>query len=1168
MHRRFFNRPIDHVASCVDREISYSGGSVVCYVRRWLHSCISVLGLLLAVFATSSCQKSGLVEEVDVRNPQGELELNIRGTINQEYETRVNDNGFADGDKMGIYIVDCPGSLSDSKHRASNLLYTYNSESNEWESPALIYWKDASTPIDVYGYYPGVEYIANPTEYDYEVSYRQDIIPTDGTMSNYEASDFLWGKVEEVAPTEDVITVNYAHRMAGVKVQLMEGSGFDSGEWDGLVKSVMVDNTVRYATIDISDGVPAPVGEVDKSIIMMPQSNDIFRAVVVPQSVAAGQSLISITIDGITYRHRLDAEMMYNLGQLHQFTITVNRRSSGDYEYSVESGIVNWENDEVTHKYDSSSYVVIDVPEAGMLEQVVTELGIDPKLIENLKLCGTLTDADFDYIHATMEKTIRSINLRDVKFENVYVNNEWIDGGGWKNYFSDDYLPNNAFRYMDNLRSVVLPMNIKEIGDSSFRDLRLSSPIILPEGVLKIHAYAFWGCDAEIVMPHTLEYVGGSAFHSERLRGELILTDNLTHIEGGAFDSAGGLYGTFYMPQKVEFVGENAFCGLGNNLVGDIVIPQSMTEIPGGAFRLNFAPSGTNLILHDGVVSIGDSAFANTRIKNIIDWPEGLLFIEKNAFLNVNMVNGNFQFPPNIKKIVNGAFRFNRIGGELVLPESMTSIDAVFNFTDITSVVIGDTYTFVGDEAFSSNGRLERVYLGKNVEYIGSGAFSDHSIKTIICMAKEPPMVRDNTFNVQFDKCVLQVPESSVEIYRNTAVWSQFRNITAYKELAFNIPSIVTLDKGVVRTGILRAEGEWEVSECPDWVTVSPMSGAHKTELTITVDAQSVGAQTREGRIVFSLKGKDYTTYTDVRQVGGSTYGEDERVILQTATKGSKAVPLFLIGDGYCAEDIVSGKYLEDMKQQMEYFFSIEPLKSYRDYFTVSTAYAVSPEPFGGLTRFNEDDPGTIRGVSDWVVDYARKYGEGVAGNEHNTTILVLMNTSVTANYSDLFDSGLAISWMGKSEDQYPYDQQGFILHELAGKAFGKLGPESVTHYTFNEACGCPGCNMNGEYNRAKQNGWWENITKTNKLTKLPWYHLIFHEKYVSMVDIYEGGCGHARGVYRSENVSVMGGAYVHYFNTISREVLVRRIMECAGEEYSFEEFVALDKIELPSQLN
>ena len=83
----------------------------------------------------------------------------------------------------------------------------------------------------------------------------------------------------------------------------------------------------------------------------------------------------------------------------------------------------------------------------------------------------------------------------------------------------------------------------------------------------------------------------------------------------------------------------------------------------------------------------------------------------------------------------------------------------------------------------------------------------------------------------------------------------------------------------------------------------------------------------------------------------------------------------------------------------------------------------------------------------------------------------------------------------------------------------------------------------------------------------LPWSHLIFDERYSQYVDVYEGGMNHSRGVYRSENMSVMGNQYVPYFNTISREILVRRVMQCAGKQFNFEDFAAKDKIEMPEGL-
>jgi hypothetical protein len=244
------------------------------------------------------------------------------------------------------------------------------------------------------------------------------------------------------------------------------------------------------------------------------------------------------------------------------------------------------------------------------------------------------------------------------------------------------------------------------------------------------------------------------------------------------------------------------------------------------------------------------------------------------------------------------------------------------------------------------------------------------------------------------------------------------------------------------------------------------------------------------------------------------------------------------------------------MREQMEHLFSIEPYKTYRDYFTVSTAYACSPQSgMSGLTKFSSNN--------DEVWQYAKTYGTSV---DERAAILVLCNTPSYGNHTDLWDNGLSFSWIGKTEDVYPYDQKGDVLHYFGGRGFGKLGPEYVNHFTFMKACGCPGCNMTNEFNWARSKGWWQNVSITSKMTELPWYHLIFHEKYASQVDVYEGALNHARGTYRSENQSVMGAAHVYYYNTISREEIVKRILTTAGETFTFDKFVAGDKMELPKE--
>ena len=121
------------------------------------------------------------------------------------------------------------------------------------------------------------------------------------------------------------------------------------------------------------------------------------------------------------------------------------------------------------------------------------------------------------------------------------------------------------------------------------------------------------------------------------------------------------------------------------------------------------------------------------------------------------------------------------------------------------------------------------------------------------------------------------------------------------------------------------------------------MSGNKKTELSLTIDRLPHNKGNRTDKIVFKLNDSDeHYTYMSIGQYDYELE-EDEYILLQRATKG-KGIDIFIVGDGYDAEDISSGIYLEDMRESIEYFFDVEPYRSYRDYFDVHTAIALSNE--------------------------------------------------------------------------------------------------------------------------------------------------------------------------------------------------------------------------------
>ena len=110
--------------------------------------------ILLAVSAMLGCSDY----DEDRSNPKHAGKILLSGEIEQVYQTRANDNGFAHGDAIGVYFVDYngtqPGTLLTTGNRGDNVQHTFDASSLHWEPAYDVYWRDDKTHIDIYGYYP------------------------------------------------------------------------------------------------------------------------------------------------------------------------------------------------------------------------------------------------------------------------------------------------------------------------------------------------------------------------------------------------------------------------------------------------------------------------------------------------------------------------------------------------------------------------------------------------------------------------------------------------------------------------------------------------------------------------------------------------------------------------------------------------------------------------------------------------------------------------------------------------------------------------------------------------------------------------------------------------------------------------------------------------------
>ena len=360
-----------------------------------------ICGILSVALGACSYEPDEMVVEVDQSYP-----IQLFNEIDQVATTRVNDEGFCDGDGVGIYVVNydggLPGQLVVEGNQADNVRYVYDEANSKWIPDESVYFRDKNTHVDIIGYYP----YGSPSSVDayaFEVAKDQSTEAANGLLGGYEASDFLWGKAADIAPTSQRIAVKFQHRMAGVLVTLTEGTGFDTGEFVQLEKSVLVTNTIRKAVIDLSTGEVLPTGEVPTTGTVPYKRDGDFRAVVVPQTVAASTPLFSITVDGVPYVFRKSEPFSYVGGKLHKFAIEVSKKSASGLEFKLlGESITAWETDNISHDATAREYIIVDCPEPGTLKECITAAGKDYTKVKNLKVTGTIDQRDFEMMRTEM----------------------------------------------------------------------------------------------------------------------------------------------------------------------------------------------------------------------------------------------------------------------------------------------------------------------------------------------------------------------------------------------------------------------------------------------------------------------------------------------------------------------------------------------------------------------------------------------------------------------------------------------------------------------------------------------------------------------------------------------------------------------------------------------
>ncbi len=216
----------------------------------------------------------------------------------------------------------------------------------------------------------------------------------------------------------------------------------------------------------------------------------------------------------------------------------------------------------------------------------------------------------------------------------------------WTDSFLRAFLRNNR-----NLKNVVLPESLTEIGNSLFYGCSGLSSYTIPRQITKICDYAFYGCSGltQLTIPDSVTSIGSYAFQGCSGLTQVTIGSGVSSIGSSAFQGCSNLTSVVF-PTGLRGIGNYAFSGC--SALRRITLPSGLTGLGSYAFQGCSALESVTLLGYTGIV---DGVFQNCTGLREVRFSNGVSSIGSSAFSGCRNLR-KVWLPRSVKAIAERAF--------------------------------------------------------------------------------------------------------------------------------------------------------------------------------------------------------------------------------------------------------------------------------------------------------------------------------------------------------------------------------------------------------------------------------------------------------------------------------------------------------------------------------